>query len=397
MIGPWWAVAALAQPVEDPAPSDFRSHLDQARFFIRKQWFGDAAEELERAVATEDGRLDPEAWFLLAQVRYELRDLPGARHAADRALVHSRDPEQARQAHELLLYFSERFGVVTVEPPNPGMRSSLEIVLQSAIFDPELKNWLNDLAARVAEPVVLPIELGLPAGRYTINGVPVEVGPGSQAAIVPPVRAAGPQPLQLLQLELGLGVTQTSGTGDQLLPAPTGELSVGLPVGPVIAGVMVAWAPQAWLLRLGGLGFGAAGGSFGARLGVEIPGTHPLILRPSATWRLSRLPGLEVGCAQTGDVWTCEREAPVRQLLVYTTGTAHLVGAELAVLYQDRRTRARGLGAGLKVSGDAVFGQLPLRATAEGPDGAVEFVVAPYDRPFRGFDLRALGTLAWTF
>ena len=41
------------------------------------------------------------------------------------------------------------------------------------IFDPDLKTWLDRLQQRLDEPVVLPREIGLPAGRYVINGVDV--------------------------------------------------------------------------------------------------------------------------------------------------------------------------------------------------------------------------------
>jgi len=70
MIALLLTVCALAQ--EPAAQSDFQAMVDQARFFLKKDWYQDAAGELEAAVATEDGRLDHDAWFLLASVRFEL-------------------------------------------------------------------------------------------------------------------------------------------------------------------------------------------------------------------------------------------------------------------------------------------------------------------------------------
>ena len=58
-----FAVAPVQALASD---EDFRSYLDQARFFLRKEWYADAREQLEKAVSTQDGKLDPEAWFLLA-------------------------------------------------------------------------------------------------------------------------------------------------------------------------------------------------------------------------------------------------------------------------------------------------------------------------------------------
>ncbi|MEQ1567986.1 MAG: tetratricopeptide repeat protein, partial [Myxococcota bacterium] len=136
-----WMVCALGGIgwAVEPAPvssADFRSYLDQARFFLRKEWYDDAREQLELAVSTEDGKLDAEAWFLLAKVRYELGDLQGARFAADRALVHSQDDEQARQTHELLTWLDQKFGYVTLDAPYDGVRAIVEVELQSTIFDP---------------------------------------------------------------------------------------------------------------------------------------------------------------------------------------------------------------------------------------------------------------------
>ena len=109
-----FAAVALAEDTENP---DFRGHIDQARFFLRRGWTTDAAAELERAVATPDGALDPEAWFLLAQVRYDLADLHRARLAADRALVHSRDAATAERTRELLMFIREKFGFVLLRGP----------------------------------------------------------------------------------------------------------------------------------------------------------------------------------------------------------------------------------------------------------------------------------------
>ncbi|MEQ1503152.1 MAG: tetratricopeptide repeat protein [Myxococcota bacterium] len=374
----WWVLAAgaagwAADTTPPSASEDFRSYLDQARFFLRKEWYDDAREQLELAVATEDGRLDPEAWFLLAKVSYELGDLTGARRAADRALVHSRDQDQADQTHELLQFFDQKFGFVTVESSVDGVAATLDVTLDSTLFDPDLKLWLNRVVASLAQPVTLPYELGLPAAKYTINGVPVEVTAGSHQSIAPAFDGR-PAALQVIELELGLGGSGYVGsTLANLNLAPTLDASLGAPFGPVTLGVTGAFAPQPYQTRDGAVATAFGAWSLGARIGVEVH-ARPMIVRPSITWRVASVPGLEVACADTGDVWACSRDNPVRELYVYTAAVAQAVGLEVATLWHDRASGR--LGIGLKGGADVVVGSLPVTGRAVGPDGPLSFDVA---------------------
>ena len=88
----WLVATAAAQD------GDFRSYVDQARFFLRKGWYEDALVELEKARAHPDGALDPEVWYLLANVRYHLGDVPAAKRAAEKAHSQSRTEAQLQQA-----------------------------------------------------------------------------------------------------------------------------------------------------------------------------------------------------------------------------------------------------------------------------------------------------------
>jgi hypothetical protein len=373
---------AGAETGEEPEPTaDFRSYLDQARFFLKKEWYRDAREQLELAVATEDGRLDPETWFLLAKVRFELGDLVGARYAADRALVNSRNEEQVRQTQELLHFFEQKFGYVTVVAPYDGMSTTLSVTLESTIFDPELKIWLNNLIASLDEPVVLPFELGLPSGSYTINGESVQVAPGEHASIAPKLRSRAPGALQVLQLELGLGGTGFLGkAGSNLVMAPTTELSLGMPLGLLVVGAGFGWMPQLYTTQVGGINPAMGGWNGAVRLGLEVPGTQPFVLRPSLEYRIGVLPGLELPCADGDSTtgvssgWTCSPGSPVQELFVYTSGLTHTAGLELAGLYQDR-SKGGGLGFGLKLGGGAVLANLPAQGTAVGPEGPLSFQV----------------------
>jgi hypothetical protein len=385
LVTPAFVTAAFASDTQD-----FRSHLDQARFFLRKEWYGDALEELERAVATADGKLDPEAWFLLAKVRYELGDLPGARFAADRALVHSRDQDQARQTHELLTFFEQKFGFVKIEAPVSGTSTHLVLTLESTLFDPDLKRWVNRVVEQLQEPVTLPYELGLPAARYVINGTEVEVVAGSTLSVSPRLERAAPAPLPSVRLEVGLGASGALGERvSNLLPAPTTDLGVGLPLGPVALGLTGSWSIQPYETRDGSVVMSLGVFSVGARLGIEVP-IAKLDLRPSATWRLASVPGVEVGCASTGSTWTCDGAATANEeLFVYTAALAHAIGAELAAT-----TRPEPLGFGIKVAGEAVLGALPRDGNAVGPDGPLDFTVDE-PRGLSGAGWRLLGVVQY--
>ena len=389
-------LAPASSAAEPGSDEDFRGYVDQARFFLRKQWYDDALHQLELAVGTEDGRLDAEAWFLLAKVRYELGDLVGARFAADRALVHSRDDNQASQTHELLTFFEQKFGFVKVNGPYEGMTSQLTVTLESTLFDPDLKVWLNHVSEALTEPVVLPYELGLPAGRYTINGTAVDVTAGSHLSIAPNQLTGAPRALQVVEVELGFGatLTRTGGLGHRSA-APTTELSVGLPLGWLAIGAMAAWAPQPFTTSDGVSATSPWSWNAGLRAGIELPGTRPFVLRTSATWRIAELPGLEVPCANTDGDWICARDAEVRDLYVYTAAMGQLLGVELSGSYRDR-SRGSGLGGGLKVSGDLLLGTLPSGGEAEGPSGPLQFEVAE-PRGFTGGSWRILGFASYGF
>ena len=154
------AATASAQEVVD-----YRDHVDQARFYLKKSWYADALAELEAAAASPDGRLDAEVWFLLAQTRYALGELSGARYAADRAFVNSRTPDQASQSRELSEHLDETFGVLRLLPPRDSVTTRIDLELESRLLDPELKRWVTMLQERLDDTTTLPLELGLPAGH----------------------------------------------------------------------------------------------------------------------------------------------------------------------------------------------------------------------------------------
>jgi hypothetical protein len=391
------ALAAEVPQVEPPSllvGEDFRSYLDQARFFLRKEWFDDAREQLEKAVATEDGRLDAEAWFLLASVRYELGDLAGARFAADRALVHSRDDDQARQVNELLQFFEQKFGFVTVDLPYDGVTTRLHVVLESTIFDPELKLWLSRLQHQLADPVLLPYEIGLPAGRYTVNGTAVDVTAGSRQVITPRVRVAASE---ALHAEVSLGAVGPFGPAfGSATPAPNLEIAAHAPIGPgVVVGLLVDWTPQPYVLFDQTLAVQPAIFAVGARAGFDLPGPGDLAFRPALVTRFGGTGGIELGCHDAPGGWECAQDSEIEELYVYLTGASGSVGLETAALWLDRSRG--GFGGGAVIGGDVVFGNLPASSSAV-VDGGEELqfdVVGP--RGYLGADWRLSLLGVWAF
>jgi len=392
MIALMIAAVAAAKP-----PVDFRSYLDQARFFVTREWYSDAKEQLELAVATEDGRIDPEAWFLLAKVRYELADLSGARLAADRALVNSRDLAQLGQTQDMLDFFKKRFGFVRLDATQQGITTSLSLTLDSTIFDPDLKRYINNLTEQLQEPFVLPYNLGLPAGEYTINGSAVTIAPGGQSRLAIQTLGTVAPSLQTLELEWGLGGTAWLGRGAVgLTPAPTTELSVGLPVGPVVVGAMVSWSPQPYRPRSGPLGLGIATWAAGVRLGVVAQRDKPIVVRPSAVLRAGPLAGVELACADRGATYLCSPDQPIRQLYVHAAPVVTSVGAELALLYRET-SGSGGLAGGIKVGTEAGFGRFPSPLSAALDDRELVLDVREDARSWVGVSARVLGTLSYRF
>lgn len=387
------ATAALAQGAPD---DDYRSFLDQGRFFVKRGWYPDAAEQLEAAVAHPDGRLDAEAWFLLAQVRYELADLAGAQHAADRALVNSSDPVQTAACRDLLAFFDAKFGVVDLLAAREGVATELEVELLSTLFDPDLKAYLQRLLDRLdAEPLVLPYPLGLPAGRYRINGTEVDVAPGARPSIRPELVGTRAFALQTLQLEVGVGTALALGPeSDHYLPGLATQVSLSIPAGPLVLGVLGDWALVPWYPANGGLAADATAVGGGARLGLELPNTQPMVFRPSVGYRLARMPGVERPCAVDGTTATCAADAPAH-LWAYPAALAHTPFVELAAFYQDRRKRS-SWGAGVKVIGEWGLGRLPAEGAATTADaGTFAYVVT--DRAWASPGLRVLAGFAFAF
>lgn len=402
------AGVVLVAPVQAQAPQDdFHGHIDNAKLFIRKQYWQDALLELESAVALDDGRIDPEAWFMLATVRYELCDLEGARAAAARAHSYSRNDEQLQQASGLSAFLTEQFAVVEIRGPYSGLTARLDVELQSVLFDPNLKLYLAKLkSTRLDKKVMLPIRVGLPAGTYQINGRQLTLGPAEEAQLVldsTDLGGSGPVGTQLAQAELGVGVgAWLAGQSlDHTLPAPTTQLAFSQPVGPVVAGLMVDWTPRPYHNANDDIDWSPWAWTGGARVGLELADTQPLVVRTSLGYRFGTVPGVELSCLTDPESrYRCTQavDGDAADLKVYAVGRAHIPMVELSVDYLDR-TRTSTVGVGVKVIAEEALGTLPANAQANLPEdgGTISYEVLEGDRTWTATGFRALLNLSLAF
>jgi hypothetical protein len=390
----WLAAPAFAADEAD----QLRGHLDQARFFVKKQWYEDARKELEAAVALPDGRIDPEAWYLLATVRYELCDVEGARAAAARAHSYSRDDEQLQLAATLNAFLAEQFGIVEVRAPYAGLTGSLSIEAEGPLLDPNLKLYVERLRKLHGGKILFPVRVALPVGPWKVNGRSVTVEPNGNlvlemdAAEIAGGRAAT---AQLAKAELGLGMGFWLGEDvENVAPGLQAELSLSQPVGPLVIGALWGWSPASWDTIDGSHASSLAAWSGGVRVGFELGADH-LLVRPSLGWRYAYVPGIERACTDDAGGWSCSADGP-KELVVYGVGRAQVPFVELSVDWLDN-TRKSGLGLGVKMAGERAFGTLPATATADLDGGSVGYSVAEDSRSWSATGVRALLNLSLAF
>ncbi|MEO0600550.1 MAG: tetratricopeptide repeat protein [Myxococcota bacterium] len=329
MIPIWCLFArALAAPALEPAPIDFDSVIDQARFFLERERFADAQEQLELAVQTPTGASDAETWFLLAKVRYERGRLGEAEAAANQARRYSRNPSEFSQTQELYAFFRQSFGTLVLEGVR-GARTTVTLDMVGTQLDPELKayvqKWRGELAS---DGVVLPFSLGIPVGEYRVNGKSVTVEAGQTARVAD---AAVPKSgFGALIVDLGAGGLGWSADAD-LRPSGAAELAISVPFAGFSAGLVGRVVAQR---------FGVddvtteIGGSVGVRGGRAFRIGHPWVLVPAVNLSVGSVPGA----------------GPERQ-----SATALVVGPEVQASY--RRTAHWSVG--FTLGGDRVIGRLP--------------------------------------
>jgi hypothetical protein len=382
--------AAFAQDGED-----YRSRVDQAKFFIRKGWYEDAALELEAATRNDNGELDGAAWYLLAEVRYHLGDIDGAMFAADRAHSNSDTDEDLERAAGFSAWLQRNFGEIEVQTRFDGVQSAIRLELTSLILDPELKTYLSELGDRLSEPRPLPLRFGLPKGTYRVNGREAVIEPGGHTVVRVPVRGAAPEPLQVTELEASLGVVAWAGPDARgHLPGPTARVGLTQPIGVGVLGVAVDYSARP-VDTPAGLRAAPADVGVALRVGLEAARIRDAAIRAAVSGRVARVGGLGLPCSLdgSGSAVRCARDAtPVAW--AYPNSLLFAPGLELSAVVLDRR-RETTIGWGLRLITEAGVGRRPSTGTARIAGDEIPYTVDPGDRPVVLGGIRLLGTFVW--
>ncbi len=338
--------------------------VDEARLFIRKGWYEDAHAALLRAVATPDGSQSFEVHWLLSQVSYELLLVGPAQEHAREAAGLAPEPDQAASCWQLVDFYETTFGSVEVIGPQAGMKSRLQLELQTTLFDPELARFVKRKTLDLTDSVQLPRTIWIPAGDYLVNGHAVTIQAGRQVTLQLPLSALGAKGMAALQvprLELSGGFGVLFGPRTQNLhPSIETQLSVTQPLGRLLVGVTVDKSFRSFDVE----GYDPSGspGAFsgGLRLGTELLVGGPLAFRPFLGYRHGLLPGIEFDCSGSLDGLACAPEMDDSGVTdhFYATSRVHVGCAELAVDYREGG-RTNALGIGVRASVDQLFGTIP--------------------------------------
>lgn len=367
-----WLALSLSALAGEEAP-DFDHHREQAALFARRGWWEDAEQEIALALANPAVAADPEALALGAQIAWENLDVPLSIARLRAAAARTPDPGLAEQLQGAAERLSQSYGLLTVSTPQAGVVSRLQIEPVVPPFDPEDQRFAHRAALRWRDRTPLPVTLSLPAGRWLVNGVAVEVVPGGSTRLELPLRLVGAGALAALQvtrLELSLGVGQWSGDRLDLYPGARAMLSLTQPAGPLLLGLGGELDLQPWdaadHTRLTPPGW-----SLGGRLGGELFLGGPLAVRPSLTLAFAQVPGVALACDEGADGWVCDAAGPALGPAhrVFVAGRALVPGAELLVEHREAG-RTTALGSGVKLSVERAFGRLPAAGLAEDEGGA---------------------------
>lgn len=349
---------------------DYQVHRQQAELHVKRGYWSDALDALAQAMATPRGRKDHELYWMAAQVCWELLDVETAMAMAWRAAELAPDAATREQAEIWAESLEDSFGFLYVEGPHPGMNSRMQLELSSTLFDPELKRYVNQVSLAWRNKTDLPVRVGLPVGEYLVNGQPISVGAGEEAALTLPMRAMGTEGLAALQvtrLELSTGVVSSFGSrSNNLVPSPRFELGVTQPVGLLTLGASLGLSSQLYRTRAT-LEHDLGGWSLAARVGREIVAFGPFSARPGLVARGGWLPGIALSCDGGGTEWTCGSGLDDNHEL-YATALALGAGAELLVEYREAG-RTTSLGTGVRLGAEQTFGFVPSTGKATTADG----------------------------
>ena len=389
--------------------SDPSHAINQAKHFVKKGWLDDAVRELEEAAQSEEGKTSFEVHAMLAQIHYQQADADRTLAAGRRALEVSTDPSTATETQRLVAFIESNFGTLNLVSPYPGMESRLEIESETPILDPELQRFTGSLKQRLSEKTALPLRVLFPAGRYSINGLEVEVRPNREAELVftmTALGATGISALQVSRIELSTGTGMVASTrAPNLRPSLDVQFSISQPIGSWIIGTQLDYSLRTFSIEGEGLFQDPLAYTVGARFGREVLLGGPLSLRPSIGYRYGYLPGIELSCESSDPLdafagpYTCRNPDDADgdpDLRVYAIARTHLPFAELSLDYRQSG-RSTAMGMGIKLIGEAVIGSIPEkdRATIKASDETVQYSAT--DTTIRGASVRMLANFSFAF
>lgn len=343
-------------------------HVDQARIFLHRHYYADAMTEVEAGLADPAIADALDLYAIGVDAAWELGDidrvLTWSQQAADLALggdVH--DAWQAR--HDTV---AASWGWVRVSGPRGFATTPLQVEPAAPILDPEQKRISRVIALRVHDPTALPARIPLPAGGWRVNGEAITVEPGATVGLTllpGELGLAGLAALQTLRVEVAVGTQLLLGERVAHL-SPTGVLQLDLtgPVGPLLLGGGIGWAPQPYGTALGHRYASPFAGSAVVHLGGDLPIAGALAVRPALGVQGALLQGIGISCG-CGDAI-----APGTALYVpaWTAGPVAALGVEWR---QAGRSSATAIG--VRVEGAMLMG-----ATVTGGTATVDGVELPW-------------------
>jgi hypothetical protein len=388
------------------------SSISQAENFLRRGWIDDAIDELKLAIGTADGEISFEAHSILARVMYETRDAEAALHYARIAERLAMNPTEAAEMNQLADYIDSAFGVVVINPPYPGMTSFLELESITPVLDPELREFIDEVALAWSDSTLLPVRIALPNGGYLINGHEIRATAGSEAVVDLPmgsIGSAGFAALQVSRLELSTGTSVLlSERGRNLRPSFELQVAVTQPVGDWLIGATIDWSLRGFSVAGTKTGSAPYAVNTGVRVGREVMVGGPLAIQPSIGYRIGSLPGIELACVASSangeftGPYTCQKPVADQEadLHVYEIATTHALYSELSVSYR-RSGKTTASGVGIKLVSEYFIGGIPESGQANftNGDAGIEYILRDpnSDAGVSGLNLRMLASFSYAF
>lgn len=342
--------------ISAPDDSAVQYHLEQARAFYKKQWYADAAEELQAGLALDESAY--ELWWLAAQVAFARLDAEDAIHYATGAISVAPDPQRREEAIIFRDNLRRNFGFLDIETDREGIRRKLVLTVQFLQLDPVLADWTTQVQQALEKGIRVPETLSLPVGTYQLAGQAVEILAGNHSRL----RLGAPsQAPAWVEVSLGAALPSTA------WPGPDLGLMLGFPLGALWLNLGGHWGLQPYGSPDGEPVYDLRSGGAGLGLGTDLLHLGPLRLHPQLKVGLDWIPGIPVGCSNglCSEGW---HQAPVKLGLL---GTALSPGLSLALL-KPVGTRLR---VGVAGGAELLVGSLPARGTAQSGSGSYSWTL----------------------